>query len=279
MAAGAWGYVTRIEEIMMRLNNKIALVTGAGSGIGQAIAELFAQEGARVVVNDRYAERAQETARRITQAGGQALAVEADVSSSEAVERMVAQALATYGRIDILVNNAAVGTGDDILEIDETAWDNGLGIVLKSVFLCSKAVLPSMIARKSGAMVNIASVNGLTGLGEEAYSAAKAGVINLTQNMAIKYGRFKVRANVICPGTIQTPIWQKQLEKDPQIFERLTPWYPLGRIGQPEDIARAALFLASDEAAWITGVTLPVDGGLMAGSYRMACELEAVGLE
>ncbi|HXV98844.1 MAG TPA: glucose 1-dehydrogenase [Anaerolineae bacterium] len=258
----------------MRLNNKITIVTGAGSGIGRAIAELFAQEGARVVVDDLYGERAQETVQLIKNAGGDALAVEADVSKKAAVEALIAQALNVYGRIDILVNNAAVGTGDDILEIDETDWDTGLDVVLKSVFLCSKAVLPAMIAQKSGAIVNIASVNGLTGLGEEAYSAAKAGVINLTQNMALKYGRFNVRANVICPGTIQTPIWQPQLAKDPHIFERLTPWYPLGRIGQPEDIAKAALFLASDEAAWITGVTLPVDGGLMAGSYRMARELE-----
>lgn len=263
----------------MRLNHKIAIVTGAGSGIGRAIAELFAQEGARVVVDDRHADRAQETVQRIKAVGGEAVPVEADVSQREAVEAMVAQALAAFGRIDILVNNAAVGTGDDILQIDEAGWDTGLAVVLKSVYLCSKAVLPGMIAQKSGAIVNIASVNGLTGLGEEAYSAAKAGVINLTQNMALKYGRFNVRANVICPGTIQTPIWEPQLEKDPQIFERLVPWYPLGRIGQPEDIAKAALFLASDESAWITGVTLPVDGGLMAGSYRMARELEAVAPE
>jgi NAD(P)-dependent dehydrogenase (short-subunit alcohol dehydrogenase family) len=263
----------------MRLNNKIAVVTGAGSGIGRATAELFAREGAQVVVDDRYSERAEETVGRIKQAGGEALAVEADVSKREAVEAMIAQALAAYGRVDILVNNAAVGTGDDILQIDEAAWDAGLAIVLKSVYLCSKAVLPTMIGQKNGAIVNIASVNGLTGLGEEAYSAAKAGVINLTQNMALKYGRYNVRANVICPGTVQTPIWQAQLEKDPHIFERLTPWYPLGRVGQPEDIASAALFLASDEAAWITGVTLPVDGGLMAGSYRMACELEVVAPE
>lgn len=263
----------------MRLNDKVAIVTGAGSGIGRATAELFAGEGARVVVDDRYGERAEETVQRIRNAGGVALAIEADVSQKAAVEAMVAQALTAYGRVDILVNNAAVGTGDDILQIEEVDWDRGLTIVLKSVYLCCKAVLPKMIEQRSGAIVNIASVNGLTGLGEEAYSAAKAGVINLTQNMALKYGRFNVRANVICPGTIQTPIWQPQLEKDPQIFERLTPWYPLGRIGQPEDIAKAALFLASDEAAWITGVILPVDGGLMAGSYRMARELEAAGPE
>lgn len=263
----------------MRLNNKIAIVTGAGSGIGRAIAELFAQEGASVVVDDRYGERAEETVRQIEKAGGVAVAVEADVSQKAAVEAMVAQTVAAYGRVDILVNNAAVGTGDDILQIEEADWDAGLTIVLKSVYLCCKAVLPGMIERRSGAIVNIASVNGLTGLGEEAYSAAKAGVINLTQNMALKYGRFNVRANVICPGTIQTPIWQTQLEKDPDIFERLIPWYPLGRIGQPEDIAKAALFLASAESAWITGVTLPVDGGLMAGSYRMARELEVAGPE
>lgn len=259
----------------MRLKDKVALVTGAGSGIGRAIAELFAQEGARVVVNDRYGARAEETVQSIAAAGGVALAVEADVSQREAVEAMVALAQETYGRLDILVNNAAVGTGDDILNIDEAEWDRGLAVVLKSVYLCCKAALPGMIAQKSGAFVNISSVNGLTGLGEEAYSAGKAGVINLTKNMALKYGQHNVRANVICPGTIQTPIWQPQLAKDPNIFDKLTSWYPLGRVGQPEDIAKAALFLASAESAWITGVVLPVDGGLMAGSYRMAMELEA----
>jgi meso-butanediol dehydrogenase/(S,S)-butanediol dehydrogenase/diacetyl reductase len=143
--------------------------------------------------------------------------------------------------------------------------------------LCSKALLPGMVSRRQGAIVNIASVNGLTGLGEEAYSAAKAGVVNLTKNMALKYGRHGVRVNVICPGTIQTPIWEPILAKDPQVFERLARWYPLGRVGQPADIAKAALFLASDDAAWITGTTLVVDGGLLAGNFRMGQELMGEG--
>jgi NAD(P)-dependent dehydrogenase (short-subunit alcohol dehydrogenase family) len=134
-----------------------------------------------------------------------------------------------------------------------------------------------MIARRRGAIVNIASVNGLTGLGEEAYSAAKAGMINLTQNLAIKYGRHGVRANVICPGTVRTPIWRSRLEQQPAIFDELAAWYPLGRVGEPEDVAHAALFLASAEAAWITGAVLAVDGGLTAGSFRMARDLQAKG--
>lgn len=259
----------------MRLADTVALVTGAGSGIGRATAELFAREGAAVVVADLRLERAQECAGRIQAAGGKALALTADVSLRDQVDRMAAQALAAYGRVDVLVNNAALATGDDILHIEEEEWDLNLRVVLKSVYLCSKALLPGMIERRRGSIVNIASVNGLSGLSEEAYSAAKAGVINLTQNMAIKYGRYQVRANVICPGTVRTPIWGPILEKDPQIFDKLTKWYPLGRVGEPEDIARAALFLASSEAAWITGTTLTVDGGLMAGSYGMSRELMA----
>lgn len=257
----------------MRLQDRVAVITGGGSGIGQAIALLFAKEGATVVVVDRIEERAQTTVQMIQSAGGAALALAADVAQQNSVNPMAAQAIKQYGRIDILVNNAAIAEGDDILTFDEETWDRNLNIVLKGVYLCSKALLPAMIAQRRGAIVNIASVNGLTGLGEEAYSAAKAGVINLTKNMALKYGQFNVRANVICPGTIQTPIWGAVLQKDPQVFDRLAKWYPLGRVGQPEDIAKAALYLASDDAAWVTGTTLTVDGGLMAGSYRMGQDL------
>jgi meso-butanediol dehydrogenase / (S,S)-butanediol dehydrogenase / diacetyl reductase len=257
----------------MRLQNQVVLVTGGGSGIGQAISLLFAREGAVVFVADRVIEGSHSTVDQITAENGTAYPLHADVSVAHEIKSMVDSALAQVGRIDILVNNAALSAGDDILNIDEATWDLNLAVVLKSVYLCTKAVLPNMIARKRGAIVNISSVNGITGIGEEAYSAAKAGVLNLTKNLAMKYAQYGIRANAISPGTIQTPIWQKRVAEQPDIFERLAKWYPLGRVGQPEDVAKAALFLASDDASWITGINLPVDGGLTAGSYRMSQEL------
>src|SRR5215204_3227381 len=224
----------------MRLTDRVALVTGGGSGIGQAISLLFAQEGAKIVVADRYLERAEGTANQIRAGGGEALALKADVANQAEVNAMAAQAITYYSKVDILVNNAGLSLGSDILTIDEETWDLNINVVLKSVYLCSKAILPSMISSGKGAVINISSVNGLTGIGEEAYSAAKAAIINLTQNMAVRYGRQNVRTNVICPGTIQTPIWAERVEKDPDVFKKLGKWYPLGRVGQPEDVARAA---------------------------------------
>jgi meso-butanediol dehydrogenase / (S,S)-butanediol dehydrogenase / diacetyl reductase len=257
---------------MQRLANKTAFITGGGSGIGQATSILFAQEGARVIVLDKLAERAQATAEQI---GDAALAVEGDVSNSYDIARAVEWGVEQFSAIDILMNNAAVSLGNDILTIDEETWDLNLNVVLKSVFLCSKMIVPHMINQGGGAIVNIASVNGQMGIGEEAYSAAKAGVINLTQNLAVRYGPHNIRANIISPGTVQTPIWQERVEQDPKVFERLADWYPLRRVGQPEDIAEAALFLASDAASWITGAVLNVDGGLTAGSYKMSTDLSA----
>jgi len=259
----------------MKLQARVAVVTGGGSGIGQAIALRFAREGAKVAVVDLRRSRAEDTAAMIAAFGGEALAVDADVAASATVEAMAQAVTAQWGQIDILVNNAAISQGRDVRTIDEATWDRNLAVVLKGAFLCTKAVIDGMIARRTGAIVNIASVNGLTGLGEEPYSAAKAGLINLTQNLAIKYGQYGVRANVICPGTVRTPIWAERVAQDPQIFDKLAAWYPLGRVGEAEDIANAALFLASDEASWITGTVLNVDGGLMAGNYRMARGLQA----
>jgi NAD(P)-dependent dehydrogenase (short-subunit alcohol dehydrogenase family) len=251
---------------MSRLDGKRALVTGGGSGIGRAICRRFAAEGASVVVADIDGETAEAVAAEIG-----ARSLQADVTVAADVERMVADA----GAVDVLVNNAGGGTADDILEIDEEEWDGDVELNLKSTYLCSKAVLPGMIERGGGVIVNIASVNGLAFFANEPYSAAKAGIISLTRSMATRYGRHGVRAVAIAPGTIRSPIWQERVEKEPEIFERLVRWYPLGRVGEPEDVAAAAAFLASDDAAWITGDVLRVDGGLMAGNERMSRELVA----
>ncbi|HKG24382.1 MAG TPA: glucose 1-dehydrogenase [Thermomicrobiales bacterium] len=261
----------------MRLPDTVAVVTGGGSGIGRAICGLFAREGASVLAADRYPDRAEETAARIKSAGGEAIGAHVDVADAGAVAAMAERAVGEYGRVDVLVNNAGLSVGDDILTIDEATWDLNLNVVLKGVFLCSKAVLPGMLERRRGVILNIASVNGLWAVGEEAYSAAKAGMINLTQNMAVKYGDRNVRVNCIAPGSIRTPIWGARVAEDPRVFDKIAKWYPLGRVGEPEDVANAALFLVSEEAAWITGVTLPVDGGLLAGSFRMAHDLQGEG--
>jgi meso-butanediol dehydrogenase / (S,S)-butanediol dehydrogenase / diacetyl reductase len=251
---------------MSRLDGRTALVTGGGSGIGRAICRRFASEGASVVVADLVGDRAEEVAVEI---GGRS--VQADVTVAADVERMAAGA----GDVDVLVNNAGGGAADDVLEIDEDAWDGDVALNLKSAYLCSKAVLPRMIERGSGVIVNIASVNGLAFFANEPYSAAKAGLISLTRSMATRYGRHGVRCVAIAPGTIRSPIWQERVEREPAIFERLVRWYPLRRVGEPEDVAAAAAFLASDDAAWITGEVLRVDGGLLAGNERMSRELVA----
>ena len=251
---------------MNRLDGMRALVTGGGSGIGRATCRRFAAEGAAVVVADLVGERAAEVAAEI---GG--TAVQADVTVAADVGRMVEAA----GRIDVLVNNAGGGFADDLLEISEEEWDADVTVNLKSAFLCSKAVLPGMIEQGSCVIVSIASVNGIAFFANEPYSAAKAGLISLTRSMAVRYGKHGIRAVAIAPGTIRSPIWQERVDKEPAIFERLVRWYPLGRVGEPEDVANAAAFLASDDASWISGDVLRVDGGLLAGNAQMARELVA----
>ncbi len=236
----------------------------------------FAAEGAAIAIGDRHLDAAEGTVALIEAAGGSALAVQADVSVADQVQAMADATLAKFGKVDVLVNNAGLSVGDGILDFDEAAWDLNLDVVLKSVYLCSRVLLPQMIERGSGVILNIASVNGMFAIGESAYAAAKAGMISLTGNMAIHYGDKGVRVVCIAPGTIKTPIWDERLKREPNAMDHIVPWYPLGRVGLPEDVAKAALFLCSDDASWITGVTLPVDGGLTAGSYKFNRDLQGV---
>ena len=257
----------------MRFQSRVVIITGSGSGLGRVLAHSFAGEGAAVVVADVVDQRATTVADEISEAGGSSLAQITDVTNAAGVEAMVGAARETFGSVDILVNNAAKATDADFLEVSEETWDEDVAIALKGSFLCSQAVLGDMTENRSGVIINISSVNAFAYFGNEAYSAAKAGIVNLTRSLAVRYGPFGVRVNAIAPGTLRTPAWEERRQKDPDVFDRVAKWYPLGRIGEPEDVAGAALFLASDEAAWISGAVLPVDGGLTAGNMEMAREI------
>ena len=257
----------------MRFVGRTVVVTGGGSGIGRVMAKRFAAEGGLAVIADLLEDRAREVAAEIEADGGRALALHANATVAADVDTIVEAAEHAFGPVDVLVNNAYSCQGDNVALMDEETWDGDIAGVLKSAFLCSRRVLRSMIERRTGVIVNIASVNGLTYVGNEAYSAGKAAMINLTQSIAVRYGHYGVRCNAIAPGSIATPAWQERIDKEPDVFDRLVKWYPLRRVGTPDDVANAALFLASDDAAWITGTFLRVDGGLLAGNEVFTNEL------
>lgn len=253
----------------MRLQNKTCLITGGGSGLGRAIAERFAQEGSRVAVIGRHAEPLASTVAAITAAGGKAVAVGGDISIPQEAEETVAEVMAQWGRIDILVNNAGIVDRQTCTEASVDDWDRVMNINLRAVFVMCKLVIPQMIDNGGGAIVNIASISAVRGqAGACSYSASKGGMINFARTIANDYGRFGIRANNILPGLVETELSRSRLKEgetwDEVMAENFIPHYPLGRIGQPIDVSNAALFLASDEAAWITGVDLAVDGGYLA---------------
>ncbi|MEV3930075.1 MULTISPECIES: SDR family NAD(P)-dependent oxidoreductase [unclassified Streptomyces] len=245
-----------------RFHGYAALLTGAGRGIGAATARRLAAEGAAVLVTDLDAARAEDTATAIREAGGTAEPLACDVGDRAAVEAAVAHAVTAFGRLDVLVNNAYADHQDAPLFEDEAdeQWARGLDITLTGAYRCSRAALPHLVASGRGAIVNIGSVNGEQDFGGHAYSAAKAGLASLTRTLAGHAGPRGVRVNLIAPGTIRTDAWTG---RDAEL-ERASALYPLGRVGEPDDIASAVAFLASREAAWITGTTLRVDGGILA---------------
>jgi NAD(P)-dependent dehydrogenase (short-subunit alcohol dehydrogenase family) len=244
----------------MRLTDRVAVITGAGSGIGRAIGRRFAAEGAAVVVDDVNDAAGQATVRAITEAGGRALFVHADISEAADVKRLVEETLRFGGGLDILVNNAV----PDERTVMREDWDRLIGVLLKGPWLLSQAALPAL-RESRGCIVNIASVNALMAIGKlHLYSAAKAGLLSLTRTLAFEHGPAGVRVNAICPGTIQTEVWEPILQERPNLMMEIARHYPLGRVGQPEDVASMALYLASDEARFVTGATFVVDGGITA---------------
>ncbi|MBB3047978.1 NAD(P)-dependent dehydrogenase (short-subunit alcohol dehydrogenase family) [Litorivivens lipolytica] len=255
----------------MRLQGKVAIVTGAASGIGLACAERFAQEGAIVVGTDLNEPKDWSL---VTSASPESWFSTLDVTDGDAQNAVAKQTAEKHGRIDILVTAAGVGDGGPVSMIDNAAWDRVIDINLKGTFLSIKSVLDTMMAQRSGSIITVSSVEGINGTeGGSAYNASKGGVILLTKNVSIDYGRMGIRSNAICPGFIDTPMLHGIMDSMPEFKADVIRETKVGRLGKPEEIAGAALFLASDDASFVTGQSLAVDGGYTAGHRHGIVEL------
>jgi 3-oxoacyl-[acyl-carrier protein] reductase len=257
-----------------RLAGRVALVTGSTSGIGRAIAERFAAEGADVVVTGRRRELGEAVVAGIASSGGRASYVQADLESSQGARATVRDTLRTYGRIDVLVNNAMGrtvpwGEGKTVVETTEDEWDRMVAVGLKAAFLTCQEAIPAMVARGGGSIVTIGSVRSFLGARRGfAYDVVKSGLLNLSRQINVDFGRQGVRSNAICPGWIVAdPAYAARLASDPRLRARAELFQTVGRAGRPEDVAAAALFLASDEASFVAGAVLVVDGGLTISSH------------
>lgn len=250
-----------------RLQDKVAIITGGGQGIGQAIAQKMAADGAFVMLADINLAAAEQTAEAINASGRhQAVAIQTDITIETQVSAAVARCIAAFGRVDILVNNAGKNFYYDATTMTETDWDNALNVDLKGAWLCCKHALPAMIAQGFGAIVNIASVHArMTAPGHFPYAAAKSGLVGLTRSLALDYAKHNIRVNAICPGWVRTALVQDWFDRqpDPRATEQhVIELQPLKRIGTPTEIANLVSFIASDEASYITGAELVIDGGL-----------------
>jgi NAD(P)-dependent dehydrogenase (short-subunit alcohol dehydrogenase family) len=259
----------------VEFRDSVVAITGAAGGIGRELCRYFVGQGASIAALDRsdtviaVAEELRATS------GARVEAAIVDIVDADAVRQAFAKVTDALGgeTVDILINNAGLSRHPTLERTTPAGFSDDVDTNLKGAYYCTHAVLPAMKARRSGVIVNIASVNGFTALGDPAYSAAKAGMISLTRAVALEYGRFNIRANAVCPGTVRTPLWNDRVSRDPEVLTRLTRWYPLGRVVEPLEVARAVAFLASDASSAITGAVLPVDCGLTAGNIVMAREL------
>ncbi|KAB7707237.1 glucose 1-dehydrogenase [Bacillus aerolatus] len=254
----------------MRLKNKVVLITGAGSGIGKATALLFAKEGAHLVINDLSSEAGNETVKEIVQLGGEAIFLQADVTKADEVERMVAEAVRSKGKIDVLFNNAGISGIGALHETSEELWDQVTNVNIKGVFLPSKFVLPHMMKQQNGVIINMSSCIAEIGLSRRAiYSATKGAILALSKSMQVDYAPYSIRVNALLPGTILTPFVENYLnnsyENAEEALESIKKRQLSGDLGRPEDVAKAALFLASDESTFMMGSPLYIDGGVTSG--------------
>ena len=245
----------------MKLRNKVAIITGAASGIGLATAHVFAAEGARVVLADIDASRTETASAAVAQAGGETLAVRVDVTDRESVDAMVAATLKRFGRIDCLVNNAGITKDSRLVKMTEQQFDSVMSVNLKGVFHCAQAVVPTMLEQESGVILIASSVVGLYGnFGQTNYAATKAGVIGFAKTWGRELGPKGIRTVAVCPGFVATPILETI---PPAVMQKMVDKVPMGRLGRPEEIARVYAFLASDDASYINGNTIEVSGGIM----------------
>ncbi|MBV9673268.1 MAG: SDR family oxidoreductase [Verrucomicrobia bacterium] len=252
---------------------RVVLITGAAGGIGRRLVGRFALLGDTILAQDLSESGLDQVAAECAEIPGSIHKVIADITDAAAVTRAIDGAIATHGAIDVLVANAGGAFAPTIRQTTIDAWHRDVDLNLNGTMHTVHAVLQGMIAKGKGNIVVIGSVNAILALGHPAYSAAKAGLISYVKSLAAELGRVGIRANIILPGTVRTPTWQERLKKNPALFDQLIKWYPLGRIVEANDIAEAAIFLASDAAAAITGVALPVDCGLLAANRLMASEL------
>ena len=255
----------------MMFAGKVVAITGAAGGIGQSLCRYFGAQGAAIAAID-ISPGVEALAGELAASGIKSAHAKADIGERKAVDEAFSRLASQLGDIDILVNNAGFSAHPTFARTDPESWRHEVNGNLNGAYYCAHAVIPAMKA-KGGNIVAIGSVNGLSALGDPAYSAAKAGLISLTRSLAQEYGRFNIRSNIVLPGTVRTPLWEQRAAKDPKVLETLRRWYPLGRIVDPEDVTAAVGFLASDAARAITGAALPVDCGLSAGNIVMAREL------
>jgi NAD(P)-dependent dehydrogenase (short-subunit alcohol dehydrogenase family) len=256
----------------MSFKVKVVAVTGAAGGIGQAVCRYFAGEGAAIAAIDKK-DTVISFAEELKRDGVKTAHAVADIGDATSVAKAFAHLVAELGPVDILINNAGYSDHPTLARTDPKGWQADMNGNLNGAYNCAHAVLPGMQAKRQGSIIAVGSVNGLSALGDPAYSAAKAGMISLTRSLALEYGRYGIRSNIVLPATVRTPLWDARAKKDPKVLATLTRWYPLGRIVEPIDVAKAIGFLASDAAAAITGVALPVDCGLTSGNIVMTREL------